>query len=219
MYGKRSVAPTRLGIEMSQKIWLLSKAKPAAGSSTTTMLHSCQIDEAEELGEDRPARGCACAIARPAAFPLCGVLGVPAVDPAAAAMDEAGRPGRRGRRVRCGGRCRRGVQSVSLRSSSSPRESQRGGACDLEATYVAFRGFVPRVNSASHRSHGRGGGVVRFPGACCASRVGLIHVFPDAFSAIGRWVGSAYFALGIVTVPVTIVLSRLSPLIAPGIGA
>ena len=42
-YGMRSVAPTRLGIEMSQKIWLLSSVKPASGIRTTTMLHSCQI--------------------------------------------------------------------------------------------------------------------------------------------------------------------------------
>ncbi len=40
-YGIRSVAPTRAGIEMSQKIWLLSSAKPASGSMTATMLHSC----------------------------------------------------------------------------------------------------------------------------------------------------------------------------------
>ena len=38
----RRVAPTRLGIEMSQKIWLLSSVKPAVGSRTATMLQSCQ---------------------------------------------------------------------------------------------------------------------------------------------------------------------------------
>ncbi len=42
VYGRRSVAPTRAGIEMSQKVWPMSKVKPAAGSCTTTMLHSCQ---------------------------------------------------------------------------------------------------------------------------------------------------------------------------------
>src|SRR5688572_2689612 len=41
-YGMRSVAPTRLGIEMSQKISPVPSAKPAAGSDTTTTLQSCQ---------------------------------------------------------------------------------------------------------------------------------------------------------------------------------
>src|SRR3954453_7611152 len=38
----RRVAPTRLGIEMSQKMSEVEKVKPAAGSWTTTMDHSCQ---------------------------------------------------------------------------------------------------------------------------------------------------------------------------------
>src|SRR5687768_16655304 len=38
----RSVAPTRLGIEMSQKISDVVKVNPAAGSWTTTMDQSCQ---------------------------------------------------------------------------------------------------------------------------------------------------------------------------------
>ena len=42
VYGRRRVAPTSAGIEMSQKVWLMSKVKPAAGSCTTTMLQSCQ---------------------------------------------------------------------------------------------------------------------------------------------------------------------------------
>src|SRR3954466_9176787 len=42
VYGNRSVAPTRLGIEISQKICEVSNAKPAFGSCTTTMLQSCQ---------------------------------------------------------------------------------------------------------------------------------------------------------------------------------
>ncbi len=42
VYGKRRVAPTRLGSEISQKDSVVVSAKPAAGSITTTMLHSCQ---------------------------------------------------------------------------------------------------------------------------------------------------------------------------------
>src|SRR4051812_15632961 len=42
VYGNRRVAPTRLGIEISQKICEVSKVKPAFGSCTTTMLQSCQ---------------------------------------------------------------------------------------------------------------------------------------------------------------------------------
>src|SRR5688500_13436097 len=38
----RSVAPTRLGMEMSQKISDVLKVKPAPGSWTTTMDQSCQ---------------------------------------------------------------------------------------------------------------------------------------------------------------------------------
>jgi hypothetical protein len=68
--------------------------------------------------------------------------------------------------------------------------------------------------------------------AIALDRVGVIDVFPDAFSTIGMWVVFAYFTLGIalnaasrsrperiVMVPVTIVLSLLSLLIALGIGA
>ena len=62
-------------------------------------------------------------------------------------------------------------------------------------------------------------------------RVGLIDVLPDAFSMIAMWVVFGYFALGIfmnaiskskperyVMVPVTIVLTVLSFLIAMGYG-
>src|SRR5690606_29938912 len=42
VYGKRSVAPTRLGIEMSQNVCPTSNAKPAAGSEITTIDQSCQ---------------------------------------------------------------------------------------------------------------------------------------------------------------------------------
>src|SRR5687768_7365045 len=38
----RRVAPTRLGMEISQKISEVLKVKPAAGSWTTTIDHSCQ---------------------------------------------------------------------------------------------------------------------------------------------------------------------------------
>src|SRR6478609_7043288 len=38
----RRVAPTRLGMEISQKISEVLKVNPAAGSWTTTMDHSCQ---------------------------------------------------------------------------------------------------------------------------------------------------------------------------------
>ena len=41
-YGMRSVAPTRLGIEMSQKISPVLRSNPAAGSVTATIDHSCQ---------------------------------------------------------------------------------------------------------------------------------------------------------------------------------
>src|SRR6187431_3721669 len=43
VYGNRSVAPTRLGTEMSQNSSELDRVNPAAGSMTTTMLHSCQM--------------------------------------------------------------------------------------------------------------------------------------------------------------------------------
>src|SRR5215216_1719489 len=42
VYGMRSVAPTRLGMEISQKISDVVIVKPAAGSWTTTMDQSCQ---------------------------------------------------------------------------------------------------------------------------------------------------------------------------------
>src|SRR6478752_5900899 len=42
VYGKRIVAPTRLGTEISQNASELVNANPASGSITTTMLHSCQ---------------------------------------------------------------------------------------------------------------------------------------------------------------------------------
>src|SRR5689334_18428304 len=42
VYGMRSVAPTRLGMEMSQKISEVLNVNPAAGSWTTTIDHSCQ---------------------------------------------------------------------------------------------------------------------------------------------------------------------------------
>src|SRR5919112_736010 len=41
VYGMRSVAPTRLGMEISQKISDVEKLNPAAGSWTTTMDQSC----------------------------------------------------------------------------------------------------------------------------------------------------------------------------------
>ena len=41
-YGMRSVAPTRLGIEMSQKISPVPRSNPAFGSVTATIDHSCQ---------------------------------------------------------------------------------------------------------------------------------------------------------------------------------
>ena len=40
-YGMRSVAPTRLGIEMSQKISPVLRSNPASGSVTATIDHSC----------------------------------------------------------------------------------------------------------------------------------------------------------------------------------
>src|SRR5579859_1047401 len=41
VYGMRRVAPTRLGIEMSQNVCDVSKWKPAAGSWMTTIDQSC----------------------------------------------------------------------------------------------------------------------------------------------------------------------------------
>jgi hypothetical protein len=42
VYGMRRVAPTRLGMEMSQKISPVVNSKPAAGRETTTTDQSCQ---------------------------------------------------------------------------------------------------------------------------------------------------------------------------------
>ena len=42
VYGNRRVAPTRLGSEISQNDSAVVSSKPADGSITTTMLHSCQ---------------------------------------------------------------------------------------------------------------------------------------------------------------------------------
>ena len=79
VYGKRRVAPTSAGIEMSQNVWPMSKLKPAAGSCTTTMLQKLPDDKAEELGEDRPAQVAVGDRATPT-FPLHVVLGVPVVN-------------------------------------------------------------------------------------------------------------------------------------------
>src|SRR6476469_9238094 len=62
----RRVAPTRLGMEMSQKISEVEKVKPAAGSWTTTMDHSCQTTKprnSAKMDQFRLRR----AMARPAA--------------------------------------------------------------------------------------------------------------------------------------------------------
>ena len=108
VYGNRIVAPTRLGSEMSQNASELLKAKPAAGSITTTMLHSCQtmkprnsakIDQREVALGDRAARG----------LPEGGVLGIPAIDPATGAVGECDGAGG----AWCGGICADGVVVVT----------------------------------------------------------------------------------------------------------
>ncbi len=42
VYGTRRVAPTRAGIEISQNACVSVSRKPAAGSITTVIDHSCQ---------------------------------------------------------------------------------------------------------------------------------------------------------------------------------
>ena len=108
-YGMRSVAPTRLGMEMSQKIWLLSSANPAVGSRTATMLQSCQMTKPRNSAKIDHFR-LRDAMARPPPFPLGVVLRVPLVDPAAGAVDERAR--RRGIR-----RLERGVRRQRCLSS------------------------------------------------------------------------------------------------------
>ncbi len=93
VYGMRSVAPTRLGIEISQKISVVSNVKPAAGSWTTTMRPQLPDDEAEELGEDGPVQ-VALGDGPASSFPLVLVLGIPVGDPAAGAVFKLGDEGR-----------------------------------------------------------------------------------------------------------------------------
>ena len=84
----RSVAPTRLGIEMSQKIWLLSSVKPAVRHQDDDDAPELPDHESEEFGEDRPDE-VPLGDRAPRTLPLREVLGIPSVDPASAAVDQA----------------------------------------------------------------------------------------------------------------------------------
>ncbi len=112
-YGMRRVAPTRLGMEMSQKISPVLRSKPAAGSVTATIDQSCQTTKprnSAKIDQRRLRR----AMARPLGLPLLLVLGVPVVDPAARASWRARARRSRGRAAvrRAGERCSRSRSSV-----------------------------------------------------------------------------------------------------------